>query len=67
MKNKIKKITKTKYEVINVKKAEKELKQKIEEHLSNLEEMIDSNKGKEEINKERKKLDKLLEEYLKDL
>ena len=50
-----------------MKKAEKELKQKIEEHLSNLEEMIDSNKGKEEINKERKKLDKLLEEYLKDL
>ena len=29
--------------------------------------MINSNEGKEEIEKERKILDKLLEEYLKDL
>lgn len=39
--------------MINVKKTEKELKQKIEEQLSNLEEKINSNKGKEEIKKEK--------------
>ncbi len=46
---------------------EKELKQKIEEEISKLEKMINSNEEKEEIDKERKKLDELLEEYLKDL
>ena len=29
--------------------------------------MINTNEGKEEIEKERKKLDNILEEYLKDL
>ncbi len=47
--------------------AEKELKQKIEEEIRKLEKMINSNEGKEEIEKERKKLDNILEEYLKDL
>ena len=47
--------------------AEKELKQKIEEEIRKLEKMINANEGKEEIEKERKKLDNLLEEYLKDL
>ncbi len=65
--NKIKEITKTKDEVINMKNTEKELKQKIEEEIRKLKKMINSNEGKEEIEKERKILDKLLEEYLKDL
>ena len=55
LKNKIKKITKTKDEVINMENTEKELKQKIEEEISKLEKMINSNEGKEEIEKERKK------------
>lgn len=53
--NKIKKITKTKDEVINMENAEKELKQKIEEEIRKLEKMINANEGKEEIEKERKK------------
>lgn len=65
--NKIKKITKTKDEVIKMENTEKELKQKIEEEIRKLEKMINSNEGREEIEKERKKLDNLLGEYLKDL
>ena len=41
--NKIKEITKTKDEVINMKNTEKELKQKIEEEIRKLKKMINSN------------------------
>ena len=44
-----------------------ELKQKIEEELKKLEELINNNSEKEKIQKQRKKLDELLEEYTKDL
>lgn len=51
--NKIKKITKTKDEVIKMENTEKELKQKIEEEIRKLEKMINSNEGREEIEKEK--------------
>ena len=44
-----------------------EMKQTIRKEIEKLEEMINSNEEKEKIEKQRKKLDKLLEEYLKDL
>ena len=44
-----------------------ETKQKIKETLKILEEIINTNSEKEKIEKQRKKLDKLLEEYTKDL
>lgn len=44
-----------------------ETKQKIKETLKILEELINTNSEKEKIEKQRKKLDKLLEEYTKDL
>lgn len=43
-----------------------DLKDNIKKELETLEKMITLNKGKEEIENQRKKLDKLLEEYLKD-
>ncbi len=44
-----------------------DLKDHIKKELEILENMISLNKEKEEIEKQRKKLDNLLEEYLKDL
>ncbi len=44
-----------------------DLKDHIKKELEILEDMISLNKQKEEIEKQRKKLDKLLEEYLQDL
>lgn len=44
-----------------------ETKQKIKETLKILEELINTNSEKEKIEKQRKKLDELLEEYTKDL
>lgn len=44
-----------------------ESKQKIQEELKKLEELINNNSEKEKIEKQRKKLDELLEEYTKDL
>ena len=45
----------------------KNLKENIKKELEILEEMIELNIDKEKIESQRKKLDKLLEEYLKDL
>lgn len=45
----------------------KELKDNIKKEIEILENMISLNKEKEQIENQRKKLDKLLEEYLKDL
>lgn len=44
-----------------------ETKQKIKEELKKLEDLINTNSEKENIEKQRKKLDELLEEYTKDL
>ena len=44
-----------------------DLKDNIKKELEILENMISLNKEKEEIEKQRKKLDRLLEEYLKNL
>ena len=44
-----------------------DLKDNIKKELEILEKMISLNKDKEKIETQRKKLDKLLEEYLKDL
>ena len=44
-----------------------DLKDHIKKELEILENMISLNKDKEEIEKQRDKLDKLLEEYLQDL
>ena len=45
----------------------KDLKDNIKKEIEILENMINLNKEKEQIEKQRKKLNKLLEEYLKDL
>ncbi len=45
----------------------KNLKENIKKEIGILEEMIELNIDKEKIESQRKKLDKLLEEYLKDL
>ena len=45
----------------------KDLKDNIKKEIEILENMINLNKEKEQIEKKRKKLNKLLEEYLKDL
>lgn len=45
----------------------KDLKDNIKKEIEILENMINLNKEKEQIENQRKKLDKLLEEYLKDL
>lgn len=45
----------------------KDLKENIKKEIEILEEMIELNIDKEKIEKQRKKLDKLLEQYLKDL
>ncbi len=45
----------------------KDLKNNIKKEIEILENMINLNKEKEQIENQRKKLDKLLEEYLKDL
>lgn len=45
----------------------KNLKENIKKELEILEEMIELNIDKEKIESQRKKLDKLLEEYLEDL
>ena len=44
-----------------------DLKDNIKKELEVLEKMISLNQEKKEIEKQRKKLDKLLEEYLQDL
>lgn len=44
-----------------------DLKDNIKKELEILEKMINLNKEKEQIENQRKKLDKLLEEYLKNL
>ncbi len=44
-----------------------DLKENIKKELEILENMISLNKGKKEIEKQREKLDKLLEEFLKNL
>lgn len=44
-----------------------EMKQTIRKEIEKLEEMISLNEEKEQIEKQRKKLDKLLQKYLKDL
>ena len=62
-KNKTTKIRKTKKEVKDM----NDLKENIKKELEILENMISLNKEKEKIENQRKKLDKLLEEYLKDL
>lgn len=46
---------------------EKDIKEKIKKELQTLEKMINSNKEKKEIESQRKKLDTLLEEYVKDI
>lgn len=43
------------------------LKQEIAEKLNQLEKMIEKEENKNEIEKQRKELDNLLEEYLKDI
>ncbi len=43
------------------------LQEKIRKEINNLEKMILSNSDKEKIIEQRKKLDKLLEKYIKDL
>lgn len=43
------------------------LQEKIRKEINNLEKMILSNSDKEKIMEQRKKLDKLLEKYIKDL
>ena len=45
----------------------KDLKENIKKEIEILENMISIKKKKEQIENQRKKLDKLLEEYLKDL
>ena len=45
----------------------KNLKENIKKEIEILEKMIELNIDKEKIESQRKKLDKLLEEYLKDL
>ena len=45
----------------------KDLKDNIKKEIEILENMINLNKEKEQIENQRKKLNKLLEEYLKDL
>lgn len=44
-----------------------DLKENIKKEIEILENMISLNSEREKIEKQRKKLDKLLEEYLKDL
>ena len=46
---------------------EKNLRIEIKEKLNKIEKMIEEEKSKEEIEKERKELDKMLEEYLNDI
>ncbi len=43
------------------------LQEKIRKEINNLEKMILSNSDKEKIIEQRKKIDKLLEKYIKDL
>lgn len=43
------------------------LKEQIAEKLKQMEEMIEEEENKSKIEKERKELDRLLEEYLKDI
>ena len=45
----------------------KNLKKEISEQLKKIEKMIKNGENKTEIDVERKKLDKMLEEYLKDI
>lgn len=56
-------IVKTKDEVIYM----EDLRGKIRDEIEKLEEMIKANEDKEKIEKQRKKLDEILEKYLKDL
>ena len=56
-------IVKTKDEVIYM----EDLRGKIRDEIEKLEEMIKANENKEKIEKQRKKLDEILEKYLKDL
>ena len=51
----------------HIKKRIGNIRDHIKKELEILENMISLNKEKEEIEKQRKKLDRLLEEYLKDL
>lgn len=44
-----------------------DLRGKIRDEIEKLEEMIKANGDKEKIEKQRKKLDEILEKYLKDL
>ena len=46
---------------------ERNLKIRIKEKLNKIEKMIEEENNKEEIEKERDKLDKMLKEYLKDI
>ena len=46
---------------------QKNLKLEIKEKLAQIEQMIDINENKQKIDLERKKLDKMLEKYLKEI
>ncbi len=46
---------------------QKNLRLEIKEKLAQIEQMIDINENKQKIDLERKKLDKMLEKYLKEI